>query len=286
MTDPACPSVCGNDLEMVRCIVEAAEDDEDEEEKGATKQDEESEDGDTGGTKAQEAEFDDEMDGGSGGKKSTAKGTTKKKETEVTDAKAPKGKKADDSVKKEKKKKVSTQKLLEQAQLDLQEALNSGQLLWNSPLRENKLSLIVTHDHSQCPHSLFVGEVLRQILETSEMQDPACNGVKEVHVKVEQQEVSLECEGINLFGLQTLPATMVDHRKIYTNDIRRILEFYGVEAARASVVREVRNVFGHYGIQVNHRHLSLIADYMAQGGDLRAFNRMGMQTCTQPWREG
>ena len=262
--------------------VEAAEDDEDEEEKGATKQDEESEDGDTGGTKAQEAEFDDEMDGGSGGKKSTAKGTTKKKETEVTDAKAPKGKKADDSVKKEKKKKVSTQKLLEQAQLDLQEALNSGQLLWNSPLRENKLSLIVTHDHSQCPHSLFVGEVLRQILETSEMQDPACNGVKEVHVKVEQQEVSLECEGINLFGLQTLPATMVDHRKIYTNDIRRILEFYGVEAARASVVREVRNVFGHYGIQVNHRHLSLIADYMAQGGDLRAFNRMGMQTCPSP----
>lgn len=48
------------------------------------------------------------------------------------------------------------------------------------------------------------------------------------------------------------------------------------------MVKEVRNVFGHYGIQVNHRHLSLIADYMAHGGDLRAFNRMGMQSCASP----
>ena len=36
----------------------------------------------------------------------------------------------------------------------------------------------------------------------------------------------------------------------------------GVEAARATLVREVRAVFGAYGIAVDPRHLGLIADYM------------------------
>lgn len=245
----------------------AMEDEEDEKDKDKT-------DGDTGGTKGEEDS--DDVDAGSGGKR--ARHTKTAKEDTLTKG----SKTATQPVESPPKKKGGTAKLRQQAEADLKEALESGGLLWNSPFRGNQLSMIVTHRHSQCPHSLFVGEVLRQILETAELQDPACLGVQEVHVKVEQQEVSLECEGINLFGLQALPENLVNHRKIYTNDIRKILELYGVEAARASVVKEVRNVFGHYGIQVNHRHLSLIADYMAHGGDLRAFNRMGMQSCASP----
>lgn len=238
--------------------------------------------GETGGTKMDVDNDGDSEDAGSGGKTKKAAAKTAEKE-EAKKVVAPSSLKelvqADEKTRRLTPQQLAAQK---QAKEDLYEALNSGKLLWSSPLRGNKLSLIVSHSYKQCPHKLFVSEVLRRILETSELQDPACTGVKEVHVKVEQQEVSLECEGINLFGLQALPMNVVDHRKIYTNDIRKILEVYGVEAARASVVKEVRNVFGHYGIQVNHRHLSLIADYMAQGGDLRPFNRMGMTSCSSP----
>ena len=43
-----------------------------------------------------------------------------------------------------------------------------------------------------------------------------------------------------------------------------MLAAYGVEACRACIVREVSGVFGAYGIGVDPRHLSLIADFMTQ----------------------
>lgn len=43
-------------------------------------------------------------------------------------------------------------------------------------------------------------------------------------------------------------------------------------------LQEVSSVFGHYGIYVNSRHLSLIADYMTKSGMYRAFNRHSLVT--------
>jgi len=41
-------------------------------------------------------------------------------------------------------------------------------------------------------------------------------------------------------------------------------------------VREVKGVFGVYGINVSPRHLGLIADYMTFLGSYRPLNRLGM----------
>ena len=42
----------------------------------------------------------------------------------------------------------------------------------------------------------------------------------------------------------------------------------------------MKNVFGVYHITVDHRHLSLIADYMTMSGEIRAMNRTGMNVNT------
>ena len=55
---------------------------------------------------------------------------------------------------------------------------------------------------------------------------------------------------------------LVDVDAITTNDVGAILNTFGVEAARATVVAEVVKVFGVYGIGVDRRHLGLIGDYM------------------------
>lgn len=55
---------------------------------------------------------------------------------------------------------------------------------------------------------------------------------------------------------------LIDVDKIYTNDVHAVLVAYGVEAARQAIVQEIAAVFGVYGISVDMRHLSLIADYM------------------------
>jgi DNA-directed RNA polymerase I subunit RPA1 len=58
---------------------------------------------------------------------------------------------------------------------------------------------------------------------------------------------------------------------------------YGVEAARSSIVSEIIGVFGVYGIDVNPRHLSLIADFMTRTGGYVAMNRGGMFECPSPF---
>ena len=42
-------------------------------------------------------------------------------------------------------------------------------------------------------------------------------------------------------------------------------------------------VFGVYGIDVNPRHLSLIADFMTRTGSYLPMNRMGMNECSSPF---
>ncbi len=69
-------------------------------------------------------------------------------------------------------------------------------------------------------------------------------------------------EGSNLPAMWIIAAKLVDLDKLESNDIWAIGQTYGVEAARASIIREMSGVFGAYGIAVDYRHLSIIADYM------------------------
>ena len=61
--------------------------------------------------------------------------------------------------------------------------------------------------------------------------------------------------------------------------------FYG-PATKISYVlchfQEIRSVFKPYGIDVDYRHLSLIADYMTFEGEYKAFNRIGIESSASP----
>ena len=90
----------------------------------------------------------------------------------------------------------------------------------------------------------------------------------------------LQVEGLNVGGLAGLME--VDMEKLRTNDVHAVLVTLGVEAARSVIVTEVRRVFGMYGINVDPRHLSLIADFMTQEGGYRACNRIGIESSASP----
>ncbi|CAG8523131.1 6584_t:CDS:10 [Ambispora gerdemannii] len=93
---------------------------------------------------------------------------------------------------------------------------------------------------------------------------------------------SLATEGINLQGVWKF-SRIIDINKIYTNDIAAMLRTYGVEAARATIIKEISNVFGAYGINVDLRHLTLIADYMTFEGNYKPFSRYGIDSNTSPF---
>ena len=90
-------------------------------------------------------------------------------------------------------------------------------------------------------------------------------------------------EGINFSALWQLSSSHVDHSQIKSNDIYHMLLSYGVEAARSSIVSEITGVFGVYGINVDPRHLSLVADYMTRNGQYVPMNRAGMHECSSPF---
>ena len=81
--------------------------------------------------------------------------------------------------------------------------------------------------------------------------------------------VQLATNGSNIPGLWQFACSdadsLIDENSIYSNDIYAIRTAYGVEAARATILREVAGVFDVYKIDVDNRHLELIADYMVSG---------------------
>ncbi|GAB7347551.1 hypothetical protein MBLNU459_g4442t1 [Dothideomycetes sp. NU459] len=108
----------------------------------------------------------------------------------------------------------------------------------------------------------------------------ACLLAKE---KYEGEDVAVVLtEGENLLAMRSYQDVLNPHR-FFTNDIAAMLRLYGVEACRASIVREVGAVFAGHGISVDPRHLNLIADYMTRSGGYQSFSRMGIKGNTSPF---
>jgi len=78
---------------------------------------------------------------------------------------------------------------------------------------------------------------------------------------------------------------ILDFNRLYSNDIQNICQTYGIEAAYTVIVEEIKNVFKMYAINVDIRHLSLIADYMTHSGTVRPLNRQGMNDCASPLQQ-
>ena len=95
---------------------------------------------------------------------------------------------------------------------------------------------------------------------------------------------SVATDGVNFPALAAY-ADVLDVERLYSNDVHAILRHYGVEAARAAITKEVQSVFAPYGISVDYRHLSLIADYMTQHGGYRPLNRGGIDSNTSTFQK-
>ena len=68
----------------------------------------------------------------------------------------------------------------------------------------------------------------------------------------------------------------VDHTRTVSNDNLEVLNVLGCEAARQSLINELRFVFSSYGIYVNYRHISTLIDVMTHRGKLTSITRHGI----------
>ncbi|WOO77423.1 DNA-directed RNA polymerase I subunit rpa1 [Vanrija pseudolonga] len=89
-------------------------------------------------------------------------------------------------------------------------------------------------------------------------------------------------EGSNIQGMWALADELIDLDRLGSNDVYAILQTYGVEAARRTIINEMSSIFGAYGIGVDYRHLTVIADYMTHNGGYKPFNRTGIAAKSSP----
>ncbi|NXO01139.1 RPA1 polymerase, partial [Rhinopomastus cyanomelas] len=99
-----------------------------------------------------------------------------------------------------------------------------------------------------------------------------------------EKELVLQTEGINFAELFRY-ADILDLNRLYSNDIHAMAKNYGIESALRVIIKEIKDVFAVYGIVVDPRHLSLVADYMCFEGFYKPLNRFGIQSNSSPLQQ-
>ena len=88
-------------------------------------------------------------------------------------------------------------------------------------------------------------------------------------------EWCLTTQGTNF--REVLSIDGVDQARTTTNVISEIVSVLGIEAARAALLMELKSRYSKKtSSYVNHRHISLLVDYMVQGGGITAIDRFGI----------
>ncbi len=98
--------------------------------------------------------------------------------------------------------------------------------------------------------------------------------IKRVLTTVEDGEWIIRTDGSNLEGVLRIEG--IDPTRTSTNNIHEISEIFGIEAARNALIREAHAVLTEQGLDVDIRHVMLVADIMTKTGDVQQIGRHGI----------
>ncbi len=102
-------------------------------------------------------------------------------------------------------------------------------------------------------------------------------GIKRVLARREPGgEYVLYTVGSELKRLKNQKIEGVDFKRTTTNNIAEIAEVLGIEAARNAIIEEMINTLNEQGLDVDARHITLIADAMTMDGEVKQIGRHGI----------
>merc|ERR1719343_1831253 len=62
----------------------------------------------------------------------------------------------------------------------------------------------------------------------------------------------------------------------WSNDVMKVEQVLGIEAARITIMSEITTIMGAFGIAVDARHIQLLGDCMTYRGAVLGINRYGI----------
>ena len=143
-----------------------------------------------------------------------------------------------------------------------------------------KLGKIRTEDIDENTFTIYFEEIdsitglfkMREKILNSKIK--GVKGIKRAIVQKKGDEYVIITDGSNVEGLIGIKG--VDISKLQTNNIHEIAELFGIEAARELIAREIKKVLDEQGLDVDMRHILLVADVMTRTGTVRQIGRHGV----------
>lgn len=124
------------------------------------------------------------------------------------------------------------------------------------------------------PANDTLAELQRLSEKIREVRVKGINDVTHVVIRKESEGYVLYTEGSNLQA--ALEIEGVNPHKIYTNNLREIYQVLGIEATRNAIIKEAMSVLNEQGMDVDVRHIILVADMMTADGNIRQIGRHGI----------
>ncbi len=127
------------------------------------------------------------------------------------------------------------------------------------------------------PESIFDVKLYNEIV--AKLKKIYLKGVKginraTVRCSDETGECTIYTDGSKLS--EVIKMRGVDYTKVRTNNIHEVAEVLGIEAARNAIMEEMVKVLQDSGLDVDIRHIMLVADMMTWTGKVRQIGRLGI----------
>lgn len=157
------------------------------------------------------------------------------------------------------------------------------------PGRMETLGVSIADVESRIPYSYSKPDEYEYLipLEEDKSHDPepiiknvseaSIKGIEEINrvlTTIEDGEWLIRTDGSNLEGV--LRVEGIDPSRTTTNNVHETAAIFGIEAARNSLVKEAHAVLTEQGLDVDIRHVMLVADIMTQTGEVQQIGRHGI----------
>ena len=98
--------------------------------------------------------------------------------------------------------------------------------------------------------------------------------IERVTIVKQDEEWVIQTSGSNLAKVVAIEG--VDTSRVTTNNVYEIWQTLGIEAARTALVKEIINTLEEQGLEVDTRHIMLVANLMTSKGYLQQIGRHGI----------
>jgi len=137
---------------------------------------------------------------------------------------------------------------------------------YKNRLRENILSLDLS--------GFDFKEIYKIKEKLKELIISGIKGIEQVLVVKRDKNYVILTAGSSLKSVITLKG--VNKEKTISNNIHEVAAVFGIEVARETIIKEIRKVIESQGLDIDKRHLELVADAMTTSGEVKGVTRMGI----------